>query len=353
MNTSQDQDAKDTSHYQETAYSSEDFAPQKARLELGFLRRMMTKGKLFSFSQTTDAIAVSAIDDVTPEVMAEYEADYESDGKPMYWDEKTLSSESFSGWSQVYMVVAALAKVCLIVFLPLFYMFCLIGLFFGKGGVVFGWNDGWSDIFLGTAFFAVLPCLLISGHFKLVDSGHYYLAPFLQSKRVFAMNRTTGMVTLFKRNKPYFTHPFIEFDCVLLSSPTRQGFLNYSLVLIHRYNDYSVGVPLGSLLGPNAMVEEYLRFWNMAQRYMDISQPLPDIMMLEPARQRDPTTIAYDKEHSRNPRYWRDMTEEEYVQKLKMLKTEQKSIPATGKPIDIFKGPDSAISKKHKSNKKK
>jgi hypothetical protein len=69
---------------------------------------------------------------------------------------------------------------------------------------------------------------------------------------------------------------------------------------------------------------------------MDISQPLPDILVLEPARQRDPTTIAYDKEHSRNPRYWRDMTEEEYAQKLKMLNTEQKSISATGKSIDIF-----------------
>ncbi|MFT4574638.1 hypothetical protein [Marinomonas primoryensis] len=108
---------------------------------------------------------------------------------------------------------------------------------------------------------------------------------------MFELNRTTGMVTLFKRNKPYFTHPFIEFDCVLLSCPTRQGFLNYSLTLIHRYSDYSVGVSLGNLLGPNAMVGEYLRFWNMAQGYMDISQPLPDIMILEGARQRDPTTI--------------------------------------------------------------
>ncbi|MGO2354717.1 MAG: hypothetical protein ACTH58_08265 [Marinomonas foliarum] len=362
MNTSQDQGANYTpkkgekkkiptsiSHYQETAYSSEDFAPQKPRVEQGFLRRMMTKGKVFGFSHTTDAIAISAIDDVTPEDMAEYETDYETDGKPMYWDEKTLSSESFSGWSQVYMVVASLAKVCLIVFLPLFYSILFLLMIFDD----IGWSDGYSEDFLILTLYGTLPCLLISGHFKLVDSGHYYLAPFLQSKRVFEMNRTTGMVTLFKRNKPYFTHPFIEFDCVLLSSPTRQGFLNYSLTLIHRYSNYSVGVPLGSLLGPNAMVDEYLRFWNMAQRYMDISQPLPDIMMLEPARQRDPTTIEYDKEHNRNPRYWRDMTEEEYAQKLKMLKTEQKSIPATGKPIDIFKGPDSTASKKHNRNKKK
>jgi hypothetical protein len=353
MNTSQDQDAHYTpkkgekkkipasiSHYQETAYSSEDFAPQKPRVEQGFLRRMMTKGKFFSFSQTTDAIAISAIDDITPADMAEYEADKTG----MYWDEKTFTPESFSGWPHAYLVIAALAKVGLIVFLPLFY---IISLFLWVFSDV-TWDDGVSEAFMASTLYVALPCLLISGHFKLVDSGHYYLAPFLQSKRVFAMNRTTGMVTLFKRNKPYFTHPFIEFDCVLLSSPTRQGFLNYSLTLIHRYSNYSVGVPLGTLLGPNAMVDEYLRFWNMAQRYMDISQPLPDIMMLEPARQRDPTTIEYDKEHNRNPRYWRDMTEEEYAQKLKMLKTEQKSIPATGKPIDIFKGTNSEKTVKKK-----
>ncbi|MEP7731234.1 hypothetical protein [Marinomonas primoryensis] len=340
------QDHRSVSEYQDTAYNSQSFAPQRPRPERGFLRRMMTSGKPFSFSQTTDSITIYGLDDLAPSEMAEGERG----SKPMYWTETQLIGESLSGWSQVYVLIAGIANVCLMGLLPLFYVICLIGLFLGKGGVVFGWNDGWSDIFLGTAFFAVLPCLLISGHFKLVDSGHYYLAPFLQSKRVFEMNRTTGMVTLFKRNKSYFTHPFIEFDCVLLSSPTRQGFLNYSLTLIHRYSNYSVGVPLDSLLGPNAMVDEYLRFWNMVQRYMDISQPLPDIMILEDARKRDPTTIAYDKEHNRNPRYWRDMTEEEYAQKLKMLKTEQKSIPATGKPIDIFKGPNTAnpVKKKKK-----
>jgi hypothetical protein len=362
MDTSQHQDAHYTpkkgekkkiptsiSHYQDAAYSSEDFLPQNPRIAQGFLRRMMTKGKFFSFSQTTDAIAISAIDDITPADMAEYEVD----DVGMYWDEKTFTPESFSSWSQVYMMVASLAKVCLEGILPLAYSIALVFLFIGKGGVVAGWNDGWSNIFLGLTLYFTLPCLLIHIHFRLVGSGHYYLAPFLQSKRVFEMNRTTGMVTLFKRNKPYFTHPFIEFDCVLSSSPTRQGFLNYSLTLIHRYSNYSVGVPLGSLLGANAMVDEYLRFWNMAQRYMDISQSLPDIMILEGARQRDPTTIEYDKEHNRNPRYWRNMTEEEYAQKLKMLKTEQKSIPATGTPIDIFEAPDSTTSKKHNCNKKK
>lgn len=46
----------------------------------------------------------------------------------------------------------------------------------------------------------------------------------LKSKRVYSLNRQTGMVTLFKKgNKERFSHPFIEFDCVLMSAPSPQG----------------------------------------------------------------------------------------------------------------------------------
>jgi hypothetical protein len=343
------QDHCSVSQYQDTAYNSQNFPPQKPRQEKGFLRRMMTNGKLFSFSQTTDSITVYGLDEMTPTIMAEEE----KSSKPMYWTETQLIGESLSGWSQLYFLIVGIAKMCLMGLLPLFYVICLIGLFLGKGGVAFGWKDGWADIFIGITLYATLPCLIIYLHFLLLNAGYFFVAPFLRSKRVFELNRTTGMVTLFKKNKPYFTHPFIEFDCVLMSSPTQQGFLNYSLTLIHRYRDYSVGVPISGSMGANHKVIEYLRFWNMVQRYMDISQPLPDILVLEPARQRDPTTIAYDKEHNRNPRYWRDMTDEEFKQKMDEIEKAQKNTPATGKPIDIFKGPDSTTSKKHNRNKKK
>jgi hypothetical protein len=78
-----------------------------------------------------------------------------------------------------------------------------------------------------------------------------------------------------------------------------------------------------------------------------------DESTLAPQLKRDPTTIAYDKEHNRNPRYWRDMTDDEFKQKMDEIEKAQKNIPATGKPIDIFKGPDSTTSKKHNRDKKK
>ncbi|GAA0232354.1 hypothetical protein [Marinomonas primoryensis] len=343
------QDHRSVSEYQDTAYNSQSFAPQRSRQEKGFLRRMMTSGKPFSFSETTDSITVYGLDKITPSEMAKIAAINQQE---VYWDEQSLNGEGLTGWSQVYAIMVSITNGCLFMVLPLAYILFLSGLLFGEGEIVFVWNDGMSDLFWGLTLYATLPCLLIYIHYKLLHAGYMFLAPFLRPSRIFELNRTTGMVTLFKKNKPFFTHLFIEFDCVLMSSPTQQGFLNYSLTLIHRYQDYSVGVPISGSMGANHKVIEYHRFWNMVQRYMDISQPLPDILVLEPARQRDPTTIAYDKEHNRNPRYWRDMTDDEFAKKMDEIEKAQKNTPATGKSINIFEAPNAIVSKKH-SNKKK
>lgn len=55
------------------------------------------------------------------------------------------------------------------------------------------------------------------------------------------------------------------------------------------------------------------------QRYMDVSQPLPDVPALEIHCHKDPTTAAVDKRKRRNPRYWRDM-DEESVKKIQEAK---------------------------------
>tara|TARA_R110001583_G_scaffold185575_1_gene345786 strand:- start:2208 stop:3275 length:1068 start_codon:yes stop_codon:yes gene_type:complete len=345
QNDPQARQANTIRQYQDTAYSSQNFPPQKPRREQGFLRRIMTSGKPFPFSQTTDSITIYGLDDLAPSEMAEGERG----SKPMYWTETQLIGESLSGWSQLYVLIVGIAKMCLMGLLPLLYVIFLLMWWGGD----LGWDDTYSDIFLGLTLYATLPCLIIHLHSRILNAGCVFVAPFLRAKRVFELNRTSGMVTLFKKNKPFLTHPFIEFDCVLMSSPTQQGFLNYSLTLIHRYQNYSVGVPISGSMGANHKVIEYHRFWNMVQRYMDISQPLPDILVLEPARQRDPTTIAYDKEHNRNPRYWRDMTDKEFKQKMDEIEKAQKNTPVTGKPIDIFEASNTTVNKKHNRNKKK
>jgi hypothetical protein len=116
------QDHCSASQYQDTAYNSQNFPPQKPRQEKSFLRRMMTSGKPFSFSQTTESITVYGLDDMTPTVMAEEE----KSSKPMYWTEAQFIGESLSGWSQVYVLIAGIANVCLMGLLPLLYVIFLL-----------------------------------------------------------------------------------------------------------------------------------------------------------------------------------------------------------------------------------
>ncbi|MEI8631848.1 hypothetical protein P4S72_06700 [Vibrio sp. PP-XX7] len=120
--------------------------------------------------------------------------------------------------------------------------------------------------------------------------------------------------------------------------PNHQGLLSYRLMLVHRYDDYGQGVNIGTLVGVNMPHAEYKRLWNMIQQYMDVSQPLPDIPMLEPFREQDPTTAAYDKQTGRNPRYWRDMSDEEFEKKLTEMARIQREekLPPTGPVLNIF-----------------
>ncbi len=142
------------------------------------------------------------------------------------------------------------------------------------------------------------------------------------------------MVTLFNRHdKVRYCHPFIEFDALLTASPNHQGLLFYSLALVHRYQNYTYTVPLGDLISSN-QPSDYRLLWNVIQQYMDISQPLLDLLILEESRPNDPTTAEYDKQTGRDPHYWRNMSDIEYKVVTKE-RLEQQS-PFGGVEIDIF-----------------
>ncbi|WP_244156138.1 hypothetical protein [Photobacterium angustum] len=148
------------------------------------------------------------------------------------------------------------------------------------------------------------------------------------------------MVTLFGQgDKVKFSHPFIEFDCYLSTMPTAQGAIDYKLLLIHRYNNYKFGVPIGRFIHGSRDFNEYQRLWNMIQAYMDVSQPLPDIPMNEPFRHKDSATVAYDKAHNRKPDFWFSMNDEEFIQAALKIEEKQNSEPPLGKviPIPIIK----------------
>ena len=77
--------------------------------------------------------------------------------------------------------------------------------------------------------------------------------------------------------------PFDEFDPVLQLLPSGYGSHDYALWLHHRYTDNKVCLATRvHSLGLDKV--NALAFWDCLQRYMDVTQPLPDLPVLEPSR---------------------------------------------------------------------
>ncbi|WP_256203150.1 hypothetical protein [Pseudomonas sp. ML96] len=129
-----------------------------------------------------------------------------------------------------------------------------------------------------------------------------------------AFNRQTGMLSFARRWRKPFAAPFYEFDPVMEYRPDRYGGGGYALWLLHRYSDNKVF--LGARVQSMGMrMKDCLAFWDTLQRYMDVSQPLPDLPILEQFRHLDPTTAEHDRKTGRAPRYWRDMKYEDWEKK--------------------------------------
>ena len=120
------------------------------------------------------------------------------------------------------------------------------------------------------------------------------------------LNRQTGMLTIGRRFQKPFSAPFYEFDATVEFRPGPHGNSGFAIWLHHRYS--SAEVFLGSKIQSLGMnLEEALAFWDTLQRYMDVTQPLPDLPILELFRHLDPTTAEHDRQSKRDPRRWRDM----------------------------------------------
>ena len=138
------------------------------------------------------------------------------------------------------------------------------------------------------------------------------------------LNRRTGLVTLFDydNNGEYkkngiigeITAPFHEFDAYLATSPDRQGLPMNFLYLAHRYRDITIN--FSSLLAPDRLPQPPLALWDFFQNYMDASRPLPELPCFEKNRHLDPVSAEHDRRTNRNPRYWIDMDDETFAEKL-------------------------------------
>ncbi|WP_415891628.1 hypothetical protein ACMXYN_09615 [Neptuniibacter sp. PT8_73] len=315
--------------YPETAWNSESFACQKPRPEQGILTKLLQGGDPLPWCRANETVPVSMIEEPTP---AEIKQRLQDNKGETHWDENQYSAGSLNKWGLIYFYLAAIGK-----------GFCI---FVGPASVLtllhFILFENWGASEIKEALyifipFVFLPSALIWGYFEASGRGYLPIPWFMKAVKHFTFSRSTGKVTRYKNNKELYSHPFSEFDCYLVSSPSHQGILSYQLHLVHRYHRYSDSIPLHTFT-TSEQPDELKRIWNLIQRYMDTSQPMPDVPELEPARAKDPTTAAWDAQNNRKPNYWFSMDDDEFAEALLELQAEQRFKPSLGPEIDLFNG---------------
>mgnify|MGYP001160047869 FL=1 len=152
-------------------------------------------------------------------------------------------------------------------------------------------------------------------------------------------NRRTGMIKVWQYPKKFpflprkppvvVEKPFYEFDAWCCARVDRFGSL-FDLMLSHRYSKLDVTV--GDLLGAHGSPTMCYAYWDFIQNYMDITRPLPELPLLEQYRHLDPTTAEHDQATGRPSRYWRDMDDKTFKQKVDDMFTDVSIIDTTRRP---------------------
>lgn len=220
----------------------------------------------------------------------------------------------------------------LILLLPFTWIFTLI--IGGWAAIIWGWVQLAETSGIPALLLALLLCALVLGWLFfslwiippttnwLMSTGiGFFMKPF--EKRInkkldqafedgcSEFNRVTGQVRFALGRKRFFEAPFVEFDAYV-ERVVQKGGIFYRLMFVHRYTQKTFNKMWFSGIEPQKT--EVLALWDMLQRYMDVTQPLPDVPRLEPFRHLDPVTHEHDKKTGRAPRYWRDLNLEEWKQ---------------------------------------
>ncbi|WP_299004823.1 hypothetical protein [uncultured Shewanella sp.] len=313
----------DNHHYKMSAYRSDKPIADKVIPPKGLWELSIRKGTHLPFTKPSSMISPQLASGFKPSEYREIQDKLTSGERHLYWNETVLKEEKMSAWGGLYLTTSVVAKFIALYMIP---FSCVVTFVLALFSQYFSFQD-LLEYYYYLFIYLFIPCALLWGQLVLMDKG-YFTPWFLKAKKHYELNRKTGMVTLYKGNgKARFSHPFHEFDCILTSSPTPQGAMNYGLFLVHRYNGYSFGVPLHSLMPGSPKVAEYHYLWNMVQAYMDVTSPMPDILVLEPAREKDPTTKAFDDKglrgSERDSHFWRNMSDEDFEQTLTAIAKNQ------------------------------
>ncbi|MGR2738699.1 hypothetical protein ACUY1T_09640 [Billgrantia sp. Q4P2] len=228
----------------------------------------------------------------------------------MRYDHQAIMPPNYKSSARYFFVSMALGKVVSYLSVIAFIFFLIVYALF----LAFGNIDSKRYLEIVKVFFVLLfPCFIVS--FFIWKGGEWVnrkkdLAFRTRKGPLWQLNRQTGLFTIYDPKNAWNTRleaPFWEFDAFLQSSPDTQGSATYSLILYHPFQ--RIRQKLDAQFPPTKMPGELVAAWQFLQRYMDVSQPLPDVPGLEIHRHKDPTTAAADQQQGRNPRYWRDMDE--------------------------------------------
>ena len=206
-------------------------------------------------------------------------------------------------------------------------------------GIIAGFDKSW--LFVELIFFLFpLSIYLIC---KLVIS-----KGMVKDKNNIILNRRTGIITVPWLRGKTLEIPFDEFDPYLVCITNPTGSTDFVLHFGHRYSKVWF-----QLFGGHSDYWYIWLNWEFWQQYMDISQPLPDVPIMEPYRSRDPVTAEYDKKNNRPPDYWKNQ-DLDTVYKMKSVSmkaadkfpwgaTRQQALASGWRPSGYGEGPSTRM----------
>ncbi|MEK0361185.1 hypothetical protein [Pseudomonas sp. CBC3] len=342
---------QDNAYYASTAYSPASIPDQPPSRERSWLRKL--GGSRLPWGRTQEVAPESIMTDPTPKSMRfweEFDKKREEEkalgtykkrpmeGLDLHWvyDHERYRYAVLSKRSHFWLYLCGGGRF-------LFYLGSILTLFVYLAELSIVKNVSWLETTI-----SFIPTVLVCPGIPLACWGlgslvinHFPHLWFKPSRGpLWELNRRTGLVTLFdydnngeyKKNGTVgeITAPFHEFDAYLATSPDRQGLPMNFLYLAHRYRDITIN--FASLMSPDRIPQPPLALWDFFQNYMDASRPLPELPCFEKCRHLDPVSAEHDRQTGRNPRYWIDMDDETFAEKLREMEGRIRLIDTMRRP---------------------
>ncbi|MEH6825922.1 MAG: hypothetical protein V7629_18665 [Motiliproteus sp.] len=240
-----------------------------------------------------------------------------------FWDHERIHMMAVGRLLQVLGILKGAGTVGAFMFVPIS---VLVAVFLGYKVDNEFFGDSFIELQIAFTLYVIIPCFLATLPLTVIDwiNNRFGTRYGYHFHSIYELNRRTGQVTLYDRaSKPTFSAPFYEFDAYVNGIPDRQGFVYYHLCLVHKYQPQAFAVE--NLINSDQHGTECLALWDLLQCYMDVTQPLPDIPLLEECRAQDPTTVAQDQQTRRQPDRWLKMDDKAWKKYLTEMAKQRKA----------------------------